>query len=109
MTKKQEVKFEYWENGNKKSEEHYKDGKLDGVSTGWFEDGQLKVYADFKNDVMHGDWVGYYENGERICSKTFEHGKEVFTTPTNCRTSYLKVEEGSLLSQFKEMAEGRSK
>ena len=35
-----EVKKEYWDNGKLKSEEHYKDGKKNGLWTEWDEDGK---------------------------------------------------------------------
>lgn len=40
-----------YENGQKKSEANYKDGKLDGKSTTWNENGQIEVEAIFKDGV----------------------------------------------------------
>ena len=41
-----EVKKELWENGKKRLEEHYRDGKLDGLSTYFYENGvkMFEVY-----------------------------------------------------------------
>jgi len=92
MKKNEEVKVEYYENGNKKYEIHCKDGERDGDSTFWFENGQLKECAEYKNGLMHGNWVGYYENGERLCSSVFEDGEKVFSTPINCGTVQVRGE-----------------
>jgi antitoxin component YwqK of YwqJK toxin-antitoxin module len=40
MTKKEEVNVDYWDNGNKKIETHFKNGKPDGLTTGWYESGE---------------------------------------------------------------------
>ena len=45
--------IEWYENGAKKYEGNYKNGKLDGVAEGWFENGD-KNYKE------------YYESGKLI-------------------------------------------
>ena len=49
----------YYENGQKNSEETYKDGKLDGLWTWWYANGQ-KFYEDI------------YKDGELIESKKWD-------------------------------------
>ena len=44
-----EVKTELWENGKKRLEEHYKDGKLDGLSTYFYENGVKKFEVYYKH------------------------------------------------------------
>ncbi len=47
---------EYFENGQKMSEENYKDGKLDGKSIEWYENGQIKSEKYYKDGVcISGD------------------------------------------------------
>ena len=36
----EEVKKEYWDNGKLKRETHYKNGKKEGLQTGWYESGE---------------------------------------------------------------------
>ena len=38
--------------GNKESEENYKDGKLDGLSTVWYENGNKKTEEVFKDGEL---------------------------------------------------------
>ena len=45
----EEVKIEYYENGNKEGETHYKDGELDGLRTIWSEDGKKTFQGTFKD------------------------------------------------------------
>ena len=49
MKKKEEVEVEYYDNGNKNWERHYKDGKRDGVATTWDEDGTKLSEKHYKN------------------------------------------------------------
>jgi len=41
-----EVKKEFWKNGQKRLEEYYKGGKLDGLSTYFYENG-IKMFDVF--------------------------------------------------------------
>jgi antitoxin component YwqK of YwqJK toxin-antitoxin module len=47
MTKKEEVNIDYWDTGNKKVETYYKNGKLDGLTTGWYESGEKEQENQF--------------------------------------------------------------
>lgn len=42
----------YHENGQKKSEEKYKDGKEDGKVTRWYENGQIKNEGYFREGKL---------------------------------------------------------
>ena len=39
----------YYDNGQKKVEKHYKDGKLDGLWTHWYENGQKRSVDNYKD------------------------------------------------------------
>ena len=43
MKRNEEINVDYWDNGNKKVETHFKNGKPDGLTTGWYESGKKKV------------------------------------------------------------------
>ena len=43
------MKKEYWDNGKLRSEEHYKDGKLEGRMTWWHESGEKRSEGHFKD------------------------------------------------------------
>ena len=47
-----EKHIEYYSNGKKKLEGHYKDGKHDGLWTHWHENGQKKRQSHYKNDKL---------------------------------------------------------
>ena len=42
--------FEFHDNGQKKSEENYKDGKPDGLLVYWYENGQKQMELTFKDN-----------------------------------------------------------
>ena len=75
-----EVGFTGWavttyENGQKKYEGAFKDGKRNGEDTGWYENGQKKYEGTCKN----GEWVGkrtaWYENGQKKYEGTSKNGE----------------------------------
>ena len=50
LTRQQEgLWVEWYENGQKKSEKNYKDGKRDGLWVGWDEDGQKSYESNYKD------------------------------------------------------------
>ena len=54
----------WYENGQKKSEAHFKDGKWHGKWTIWYENGQKESEGHFKDSKRHGKWTYWYENGQ---------------------------------------------
>ena len=53
----------YWyANGQKERETTYKDGKMDGPSTWWNEKGQKKREGHFLDGKMEGSWVCWFES-----------------------------------------------
>jgi antitoxin component YwqK of YwqJK toxin-antitoxin module len=66
----------FWSNnGQKTSEGTWKDGKEDGLSTHWWDNGQMGSegpYKDGKLDGLHTEW---YYNGQKKDELTFKDGK----------------------------------
>ena len=57
--------FELYDNGQKKSEGTYKDGKEDGLWTGWYDNGQNEIEGTFKDGKPDGLSTLWYENGQK--------------------------------------------
>jgi len=66
---------ESYKDGQKKVEKHYKDGKLDGLSTHWDENGQKDNEANYKNGEFEGLWTKWYENGKKKEEENYKDGK----------------------------------
>ena len=49
--------MKYYGDGQKKLEENYKGGKLEGFSTGWFENGQKHWEGNYKDGKKDGHWI----------------------------------------------------
>jgi len=62
----------WFNNGQKKSEQHYRNGKLDGFSNRWYRNGQRLETGKFYN----GSGISYTwdENGRKIRERKFENG-----------------------------------
>jgi antitoxin component YwqK of YwqJK toxin-antitoxin module len=59
----------------RKSEIHYKAGKLDGSYKLFYENGQLKSEEKFIADQVDGESLMYYENGQMAIQQKFKSGK----------------------------------
>jgi antitoxin component YwqK of YwqJK toxin-antitoxin module len=73
---KDEVYNEWYENGRKKLEGKYKDGKADGVWTYWYENGQKQAEISYKEGKKDGIATGWGENGEKEVELNYRHGKK---------------------------------
>ena len=69
------IQTEYWENGQKKWEGNYKDGKKDGIWIGWHSNGRKMSKVNFKNDKQNGLGVQWHSNGQKMCEGSFKDGK----------------------------------
>ena len=76
MKKNEEVKVEYYENGNKKSETHYKNGKKDGLETIWYESGRKYKTTNFKDGKEDGILEYWSDGGYAHGKVPFKNGKK---------------------------------
>ena len=67
--------FTLWKNGQKRDEVNYKDGKPDGLTTGWYENGQKKIEANMKDGKPDGLTFGWHENGKKMQEVKWNEGK----------------------------------
>jgi antitoxin component YwqK of YwqJK toxin-antitoxin module len=66
----------WYENGEKKAEVNFKDGKQDGLTTKWYENGQKQDEGNWKDGKQDGLTTGWYENGEKKAEVNFKDGKQ---------------------------------
>ena len=76
IPKEDEPYVEYYDNGQKKIERHFKDGKQDGLETVWYENGQKQAEAHLKNGEYDGRGTYWYENGQKQAEVHYKDGKE---------------------------------
>jgi len=68
--------FKWWyENGQKNFEETYKDGKKDGLSISWHENGQKNFEGTYRDDKRYGLFQWWYENGQKSSERTYKDGE----------------------------------
>ena len=63
------------ENGQKKVESFYKDGKLDGEFTCWDAFGQKKVESFYKDRKLDGEFTSWHGNGQKKVESFYKDGK----------------------------------
>ena len=67
--------FSLHENGQKKAEGNFKDGKLNGLQMTWYENGQKFRKGNFKDGKEDGLGVQWYENGQKAGEANAKDGK----------------------------------
>ena len=101
MSTNEEVKVEYYENGNKMSERHYKDGNEDGVSTWCYEDGEK--WKEITYEKGEKILVSYWnESGYFTRSEVWKDGKIVEEKKGLLLTSDVPVSITALVDEMYE-------
>jgi antitoxin component YwqK of YwqJK toxin-antitoxin module len=73
--KKEEIRRTYYASDKIKTEAHYINGKLDGVSKRYYENGSLWSEANYKDGKRQGATKEYYLNGKIKADLIYEGGK----------------------------------
>lgn len=66
---------DYYDNGQKKWERHWKGQELDGPVTWWYENGQKRQQINYKDGKEDGFFIWWDENGTEKYRKTYKDGK----------------------------------
>ena len=65
--------YELYENGVKKGEINYKDGKIDGLGSQWYENGvKQQSEVNYKDGRLNGLVTGWHENGQKKGEVTYK-------------------------------------
>ena len=75
--KRDGLELQWYENGQKQFEANFKDGKPDGLNLGWHENGQKKAEANFKDGKPNGVMVLWHDNGQKSYEANFKDGKRI--------------------------------
>ena len=68
--------FSLYDDGKKKEEGTYKNGKPDGLWKEWYENGQKKYEGSFKDGFRNGFWSYWNEEGEKTSEINYKNGKK---------------------------------
>ena len=77
---------------------HYKEGKLDGISTRWHQNGQKHIEKNWKQGLEHGEEKRWYSNGQLEWRTLWENNKIVFAEawkPNGEKCTDTSIEEGN--------------
>jgi hypothetical protein len=64
----------YYQNSIVKSEEHYFEGVLHGLSRTYYQNGKIKDEVEYDNGKFHGDFMSYFSSGKLFVKQDFVHG-----------------------------------
>jgi len=62
---KTKTEVTYYEDGNKETEIHYKNGKKDGLWIDHYDNGQKEREEDYNNGVEDGVSTTWFESGQK--------------------------------------------
>ena len=68
--------IERYPSGQKKTETHFKNGRMNGNSTEWHENGQKKLDVNYKDDKAEGLVTRWYKNGQQESETHYTDGKK---------------------------------
>ena len=85
--------FVLHENGQKKGEGAYKDGKKDGLWLEWYSNGQKMWKINYKNDKLDGLLLRWHENGQKSWEGNWKDGKEISTKYWNSKGEPVDSQE----------------
>ena len=72
--------IKWYENGQKREEGTFKDGKEDGLWTLWHDNGQKEGEGTFKNGKQDGLWTLWHDNGQKWMETTYKDGRMIEST-----------------------------
>ncbi len=73
----------------------YKDGKLDGLLTGWHENGQKWIEGTYKDGKEDGLFTSWRDNGRKANEVTFKDGEQVSGKYWNSKGEEVETREES--------------
>jgi hypothetical protein len=68
---------DYYDNGQKKWERHWKGQELDGPVTWWYENGQKRQQINYKDGKKDGPFIVWNEKGKEIRRENYKDGELV--------------------------------
>ena len=69
--------IQYYQDGKKKMEGTFKEGKRDGKWFYWYPDGKLWTEGNYEMEIEQGYKVVYHENGQKYYEGNFKDGSRV--------------------------------
>jgi antitoxin component YwqK of YwqJK toxin-antitoxin module len=91
---------ERYPKGKRKSRTHVVNGRLDGISEGWYENGHRQVLEHFQNGVSNGLRCKWYPNGAKQSEAMIVQGK--------IQGPYRTWHQNGLPSEQVEMRDGQA-
>ena len=73
--------FALYKNGQKSWEGTLKDGKPNGLGTGWHKNGMKRYYGTTKDGKKNGRWTYWYENGQKKFEGTYKDDEVISSNP----------------------------
>ena len=67
----------YYESRKVETERNFKDGKPEGISKGYYKDGNVRYISTYKNGKIEGVSKSYYESGRLMGELNFKDDKPV--------------------------------
>lgn len=101
-----EKKITYYDDGSKKSEGTYKNGRLEGPFIEWYPNGNKSMEGQYKNGKYHGLWLYWYDDDKPRGRGEFEDGYRtglhVFWHKTGEKSVEVSHKNGKFHGKYRE-------
>ncbi len=99
----------YFNNGLKKTESSYTDGKENGLVTWWYENGQKELEESYKFGKKTGLRTEWYENGRKRSEQNYKYDKRdglMITWDKNGNITRMETYKNDVLAKTSELKYG---
>ncbi len=69
--------IQWYANGQRFVERHYRHGMEWGIHKAWYEDGSVRSLKSFEGGQAHGEFFEWHSNGQPSQFIVYDHGKEI--------------------------------
>jgi antitoxin component YwqK of YwqJK toxin-antitoxin module len=66
---------EWWKNGQICQQEYYKEGKREGEAKDWYSNGQISIQCYYKEGLLEGEYKEWNKNGQLLLQCYYKEGK----------------------------------
>jgi antitoxin component YwqK of YwqJK toxin-antitoxin module len=93
----------WYKNGQKNFEGTYRNGLKEGLNTSWKENGEKSFESNYTNHKRNGPWMSWYDNGQKNSEGTYKDGKvdglEIYWYQNGQKYREVSFINGELISE----------
>ena len=105
--------IQYWDNGNLKSEIHYKNGKINGLAIWYYENGKKYYEANYIDEKLEGPLTTWHSNGylksREVYRNDMLNGKSIQYNTQGIKTEEVFFVNDTMHGEYRAWYDDRTK